>query len=350
MSTINFDEPSTGNVNADNKTALAIKSSGINGVGMSCESTNDNGAEGIIGKSKNSTGLYGESTNADGVMGKSTNGIGVSAIGGPIGMQAQCVESGGFGIHAEALNGIGVNAIGKSFGVRAIVHAAETGIGIDGASTGAQGIGVSGRSGSWFGVRGISDKKDGVRGESHSEHGSGVAGFNDRGGPGIFGQGNPAGRFVGNVEVRGEVTVTHDIKLIGADCAEEFDICEPTEVEPGTVMVLSKDGKLVQSSNAYDKKVAGVISGGSNYKPGIVLDKKISQTQRAPIALLGKVYCRVDARHSSIEIGDLLTTSTIKGYAMKAEDPMRAFGAIIGKALGSIKEGMGMIPVLVTLQ
>jgi hypothetical protein len=28
----------------------------------------------------------------------------------------------------------------------------------------------------------------------------------------------------------------------------------------------------------------------------------------------------------------------------------RAFGAVIGKALGSIKEGMGMIPVLVALQ
>ena len=65
---------------------------------------------------------------------------------------------------------------------------------------------------------------------------------------------------------------------------------------------------------------------------------------------MGKVYCKVDARHSSIEIGDLLTTSSTKGHAMKAEDPMKAFGAVIGKALGSIKEGLGMIPVLVALQ
>ena len=35
---------------------------------------------------------------------------------------------------------------------------------------------------------------------------------------------------------------------------------------------------------------------------------------------------------------------------MKAEDPTKAFGAVIGKALGSIKEGLGMIPVLVALQ
>jgi hypothetical protein len=35
---------------------------------------------------------------------------------------------------------------------------------------------------------------------------------------------------------------------------------------------------------------------------------------------------------------------------MKAEDPVRAFGTVIGKALGSLKEGIGMIPILVTLQ
>ena len=65
---------------------------------------------------------------------------------------------------------------------------------------------------------------------------------------------------------------------------------------------------------------------------------------------MGKVYCKMDARHTSIEIGDLLTTSATKGYAMKADDPLKAFGAVIGKALGSIKDGVGMIPVLVALQ
>ena len=65
---------------------------------------------------------------------------------------------------------------------------------------------------------------------------------------------------------------------------------------------------------------------------------------------MGKVYCKVDARYAPIQIGDLLTTSFTKGCAMKAEDPMKAFGAVIGKALGSIKDGIGMIPVLVALQ
>jgi hypothetical protein len=50
---------------------------------------------------------------------------------------------------------------------------------------------------------------------------------------------------------------------------------------------------------------------------------------------------QVDARHSSIEIGDLLATSSKKCYAMKPEDPTKAFVAVIGKALCSIKEGLG---------
>jgi hypothetical protein len=46
------------------------------------------------------------------------------------------------------------------------------------------------------------------------------------------------------------------------------------------------------SKRAYDKQVAGVISGAGDYKPGIVLDKQQSSKTRKPIALLGKVYCK----------------------------------------------------------
>ena len=36
--------------------------------------------------------------------------------------------------------------------------------------------------------------------------------------------------------------------------------------------------------------------------------------------------------------------------AMKAADPARAFGAVIGKALRPMREGCGLIPILVSLQ
>jgi hypothetical protein len=51
-----------------------------------------------------------------------------------------------------------------------------------------------------------------------------------------------------------------------------------------------------------------------------------------------------------IEVGDLLTTSSCSGHAMKASDPFRAFGAVIGKALRPLASGRGKIPVLVALQ
>jgi hypothetical protein len=111
------------------------------------------------------------------------------------------------------------------------------------------------------------------------------------------------------------------------------DVTDSDLVEPGTVMVLGKDGILEPSRFAYDKRVAGVISGAGNYKPGIVLDKQRSQKNREPLALGGKVYCKVDGQYSEVETGDLLTTSPTPGCAMKAVDPQKAFGAVIGKAL-----------------
>jgi cytoskeletal protein CcmA (bactofilin family) len=154
----------------------------------------------------------------------------------------------------------------------------------------------------------------------------------------------------GDVQVGGTLTVANDIVLTSADCAEEFDIEASTEVEPGTVMVLEHDGTLRQSSSAYDKRVAGVISGGGDYKPGIILDKQQVLPNRKPVALVGKVYCKADAHYASIEVGDLLTTSDTPGHAMKAVDPLRAFGSVIGKALRPLKAGQSMIPILIALQ
>src|SRR5262249_966801 len=141
-----------------------------------------------------------------------------------------------------------------------------------------------------------------------------------------------------------------DVILHNADCAEDFDIAEAGSAEPGTVMVIDGEGGVRQSTEPYDKKVAGVIAGAGEFKPGMVLDRHASQNHRAPISLLGKVCCKVDAQHAPIEVGDLLTTSSTPGHAMKATDPSRAFGAVLGKALRPLKEGRGLIPILIALQ
>jgi hypothetical protein len=152
--------------------------------------------------------------------------------------------------------------------------------------------------------------------------------------------------------VRGTVTVKGDVVLANQDCAEDFDIGLCTNAEPGSVMALDERGLLQESRHAYDKKVAGVISGAGEFKPGLILgrEKGQSDSHRVAVALLGKVYCKVDAQHAPIEVGDLLTTSAIPGYAMKAEDPIRAVGAVIGKALRPLKSEQGLIPILVALQ
>ena len=228
---------------------------------------------------------------------------------------------------------VGVNSLDAQSGGGAGVYADSQVNGVQ-AEGGANGVFAKGKS--WCGVVGISESTTG---------GAGVVGEGvGPGAVGIYGKGRVAGRFEGDVEVTG------DIRLLNADCAEDFDICETEQIEPGTVMVLGEDGRLQQSQNAYDKRVAGVVSGAGDYKPGIVLDKQSSTHNRQPIALLGKVYCKTDASFGAIGIGDLLTTSPTPGHAMRADDAARAFGSVIGKALRPLRGGQGLIPVLIALQ
>lgn len=141
-----------------------------------------------------------------------------------------------------------------------------------------------------------------------------------------------------------------DIKLYGADCAENFEVVAP--VEPGTVMCLEEEERLRPCNTAYDKKVAGVISGAGRYRPGVLLghDPGASDAIKQPLALVGRVMCKVDADIAPVAAGDLLTTSPSLGYAMKAGDLACAPGAILGKSLTSLPSGKGLIPIIVTLQ
>ena len=144
------------------------------------------------------------------------------------------------------------------------------------------------------------------------------------------------------------ITADGDIRLLGADCAEFFQAENPSRIEPGTVLVIGENGGLRASEHEYDKRVAGVVSGAGGRKPAIVLDQG-AENVGVPIALNGKVYCKVEADSSPIEVGDLLTTSSITGRAMKAVDATRYLGSILGKALVPLPEGHGLIPVLVSL-
>lgn len=226
--------------------------------------------------------------------------------------------------------------------------------------------GVFGHSFGGFGVAGLSDAGTGVHGVNgrgaptgltvgsgvlgQSEFGNGVSGVSEDA-IGIFGKGRVAGHFEGDVEVTGNLTMsspTGDIRF--GDVAEGFSAQDGAIIEPGTVVVLNQDGFVRPGDQAYDRKVAGVVSGAGDYRSAIVLDKERTDSSRLPVALMGKVCCKVDAHYSPIEVGDLLTTSPTPGYAMKAVDPLRVFGSVIGKALRPLQAGQGIIPILIALQ
>jgi len=156
---------------------------------------------------------------------------------------------------------------------------------------------------------------------------------------------------LGNVIIRDESTGDIAVELgTGLDYAEGFDVSENEITEPGTVMCLDPDnpGKLRICEKEYDTKVAGIVAGANYLGSGVTLG---AGKHDLNVALAGRVFCQVDATESDIEIGDLLTTSELPGFAKKAMDPLKAQGAILGKAMQKLKKGeKGQILVLVTLQ
>jgi hypothetical protein len=210
-----------------------------------------------------------------------------------------------------------------------------------------QAVGAYGES-DQFGAFGFARTAQGigVHGNTAFGAGTGIWG-NSTTGVAVLGTCNgsgKAGRFEGNVEVTG------DISLVNGDMAEDFATSNTDLADPGTVMALDEEGRVRPSDRAYDKRVAGVVSGAGAYKPAIILGKAQTASRSAPIALVGKVYCKVDAQYGAIEVGDLLTTSRTPGHAMKAGDAVLAFGSVIGKALGALKAGQGLVPILIALQ
>jgi hypothetical protein len=339
-----------------------------------------------VSNSTTKPAVHGEGKNFEGVRGTSHD-----THGGVVGINdwvPKDAGSGGNGGWFESSQGEGVRGWAKSpfhggvVGVNTAkgiavfgtsdgegVHGETTSnafvAGVTGLAVNEDGIGpgVLGQSnGSGPGVVGEAIRDAGViglHGTVHFEDGSanfpgvgsaGVMGASE-GGPGLLGisWGGLAGQFYGDVRISKNLTVDGDLFLPGADCAELFAVVD--QIEPGDVMVIDRDGALRRSDTSYDKRVAGVVSGAGRFRPGMMLDSRnVGPHRTCPLALIGKVYCKVDARPSPIEVGDLLTTSMTAGHAMKVADPSNAFGTVLGKALAELDTGIGLLPILVCLQ
>lgn len=368
---------------------LSIANSGT-GMGFDVSSSGNIGVRGLATATGSgvSYGGYFEAYKESGVgVAGATNGASAKGVSGT------ALGANGVGVHAYSKYGRGLDALTSSSSTNAWVSA------VYGRNEG-QGDGVFGWSQNRHGVFGVTYSPDATDAGVHGENqGGGVAGWfsaandhldlmlggavgrintdsaypdsnlilssnndvdirldNNGGGNGRLNIKNSGGQSVFNVDEAGTATTRVLTITGGSDLSELFNVrAAPSAPVPSAGMVVSidavKPGELVISRTAYDRKIAGVISGAGGVKTGMLMGQQGSEADGAtPVALSGRVYCWADASTQPIEPGDLLTTSDLAGHAMKVTDHARAQGAVLGKAMSSLESGKGLVLVLVSLQ
>lgn len=160
-----------------------------------------------------------------------------------------------------------------------------------------------------------------------------------------------------NPQAKLDVVGTTSTKILqingGADLAESFMITGEEPITPGFVVSIDPEhiGQLRVADSAYDRTVAGIVSGAGGINPGMVMQQQGTMADGDyPVSIVGRVYAWADASYNAIEPGDLLTTSPTPGHIMKVVDYDKAQGAIIGKAISGLQQGEGLILILVALQ
>jgi len=167
-----------------------------------------------------------------------------------------------------------------------------------------------------------------------------------------------------------------DSRSGGAIDVAEYIYDSYGDTEAGDVIVADpdKEESVVKSQEPYQESVLGVVSTDPHLTLGmeLVVDEVTGETipgvSATRLALTGRVPVKVTEENGTIEPGDLLTTSSTPGHAMKwtlldvndakdfdelksilAENEQRR-NAIIGKAVGSSSSGTGTVMVLISLQ
>jgi hypothetical protein len=164
-----------------------------------------------------------------------------------------------------------------------------------------------------------------------------------------------------------------DVRTGGAIDLAEYILDTIGDTEAGDVLVADPHNKesVLKSSTPYDTSVVGVVSTQPHLLMGmeLVMDEESGEmyegVNATMLALAGRVPTKVTDENGPVRIGDLLTTSSKPGYAMKwtaldvtqAQDfeelkqilseNQRRQNAIVGRALESLNGGEGKIMALI---
>ncbi|MGV8040451.1 MAG: hypothetical protein AB2L07_10350 [Thermoanaerobaculaceae bacterium] len=314
-----------------------------------------------------------EAQNGFGVLGTSNSqsGSGVvgyngSSSGRAVGVRGQTNSLGGYAVFGEALSssgGTGVMGEARSptgVGTAGIVYSSSgQNYGIWGQSTSSSGIG-----GYFTGGRGVVATSNGtglsrVALEAYSQSSSGVSFYahqssNDAV---IVGANTGSGDLIklfagtGGGELRFVVLNNGNVKADGTYSSPAADFAEllPARegLEPGDVLAIDVDGKLMRSVEAYQASVLGVHSTKPAFLGGSATEG--DHDHLAPVAMVGVVPVKASAENGPIRPGDLLVASSTPGHAMRA-GTRAPNGCVIGKALGRLEAGTGLITMAVILQ
>ncbi len=299
---------------------------------------------GIVGKSTDWIGVYGESSNFEGVTGVAHNVNHVAVVGKH--------DGGGIAVYGESGKGTGI--VGKSTdstgGGYGVAGFSETGIGVyarnSRSASPALSVGVKGE-GEGYGVMGIGSSgvyargnRVGVEIDGHS--GDLIVGYRPQ-------VGSTAFENVFRVDNNGRGFFNGGTQQGGADVAEF--ITSRDALHLGDVIEIDPNypGQFRIATIPNSTSVAGVISSD----PGVTLGAKnaaASMTNTgSKLALIGRVPVKVSAENGPIGPGDLLVALSTPGHAMRAPtNPVS--GTVIGKALGRLDKGIGIIEMLVMLR
>ncbi len=355
------------NTNHVNVGLLGTMSKGVSGI-------NENGNSGALGttdegaRGENANGNWGalgrdgagvtaraELTSAAAVYGSNTSGTvgklatsaaGVEGSDGDLtGALAYASFYGVYGSHnaggAQHLGALGISSVGvlamSSDDKPALQAGGTSGYAIHASS---DGTGLNGAA---------------IFAEATNNDGIALRADNDSGNATIVGENDGIGdliRLFKSGNLRFKVTSAGDVRADGtfipggADFAEMLPARDDS-LEPGDVLAISADGRLMKSIEAYQASVVGVYS----TKPGVLGGASVEggEAGLVPLAVVGVVPVKACAESGPIRPGDMLVASSTPGHAMRA-GRQAPNGTSIGKALSGLEEGWGTVTMLVILQ